>query len=441
MSYNLYDQYRNTDIEWLGKIPQHWEISKVKYIGNYINGYAFKPSDWVGEGRKIIRIQNLTNKNAVFNYYNGKIDDKYIVRSGDILLSWSASLGVFLWDDEEALLNQHIFKVLPNPKLVTKDFYLWLSKCFIHEMQKDTHGSTMTHLTKDKFGSFVVPLPSFEEQEKISSFLDEKYSEIQQVIDSKEKQIKTLVQYCQSLITETVTKGLDPGAVMGDSGIEWIGKVPTHWNIKRLGFLGYLQNGISKSSNDFGFGFPFLSYGDVYKSMELPKEVSGLVNSSRSDRNIYSVKKGDVFFTRTSETIDEIGITSTCLETIDLATFAGFLIRFRPTKNGLIPDYSKYYFRSQMHRKYFAKEMNLVTRASLNQDLLKKLPVLIPPEDEQIQISTFLDDKCSNINNLILRNKQLIKELKSYMESLIYEAVTGRIDVRNYTESDLEVEK
>src|SRR5699024_376244 len=115
------------------------------------------------------------------------------------------------------------------------------------------------------------------------------------------------------------------------------------------------------SSSEFGFGTPFVSYGDVYSNMELPSEVEGLVNASNTDINTYSVKKGDVFFTRTSETIEEIGIASTCMETIENATFAGFLIRFRPNNNKeLTPDYSKYYFRSQLSRKYFVREMNIV---------------------------------------------------------------------------------
>ncbi|MCU9809067.1 hypothetical protein LEQ06_13425 [Paraclostridium sp. AKS46] len=122
---------------------------------------------------------------------------------------------------------------------------------------------------------------------------------------------------------------------MKDSGVEWLGEIPKDWEVKRLRFLGKLQNGISKSSDQFGFGYPFVSYSNVYKNIELPQSVEGLVNSTNEERKMYSVKERDVFFTRTSETVEEIGFASTCMKSIKNATFAGFLIRFRPNDERL----------------------------------------------------------------------------------------------------------
>lgn len=129
----------------------------------------------------------------------------------------------------------------------------------------------------------------------------------------------------QAVITETVTKGLDPDVKMKDSGVEWIGDIPEHWSLRKIRYSGRLQNGISKSGTDFGHGYPFVSYGDVFKNPILPFEVEGLVNSTKLERTLYSVEKGDVFFTRTSETIEDITYASTCLAEIKEATFAGFL--------------------------------------------------------------------------------------------------------------------
>lgn len=149
-----------------------------------------------------------------------------------------------------------------------------------------------------------------------------------------------------------------------------------------------------------------------------------------NDRNIYSVKYGDVFFTRTSETIEEIGFSSTCLKTIDDATFAGFLIRFRPySQDELLPEFAQYYFRSEIHRKFFVKEMNLVTRASLSQELLKKLPVLLPPIEEQKRISMYLKQRCTEIDFAIVEKKEQMGVLEQYKKSLIYEYVTGKSEV------------
>ena len=205
--------------------------------------------------------------------------------------------------------------------------------------------------------------------------------------------------------------------------------IPKEWEAKRLRFLGTLQNGISKSSEEFGYGFPFVSYGDVYRNMSLPTFVNGLVNSSTNDRKIYSVEQGDVFFTRTSETIDEIGISSVCLETIPEATFAGFLIRFRPNNKLLFKGFSKYYFRCILNRNYFVKEMNLVTRASLSQNLLNNLSVVLPTYEEQENIYWGLEYKIGTIDNIIEKIKSEIQKLKEAKQSLITEAVTGKIEI------------
>lgn len=168
----------------------------------------------------------------------------------------------------------------------------------------------------------------------------------------------------------------------------------------------------------------------MYKNFALPENGSGLIKSSKNDRNIYSVKYGDVFFTRTSETIEEVGFAATCLKTIEDATFAGFVIRFRPNNfNELLPVFSKYYFRSDIHRKFFVKEMNLVTRASLSQELLKNLPVLLPTLEEQREIAIYLDDKCSEIDGAIKEKREQLETLEQYKKSLIYEYVTGKKEV------------
>ena len=109
-----YDKYKSSGIDWIGDIPEHWERTKVKFIADYINGCAFKPDEWTSEstdGKPIIRIQNLNNPTATFNYFLGEKDERYIVNFGDVLISWSASLGVYVWKNQQAWLNQHIFKV------------------------------------------------------------------------------------------------------------------------------------------------------------------------------------------------------------------------------------------------------------------------------------------------------------------------------------------
>ena len=209
-----------------------------------------------------------------------------------------------------------------------------------------------------------------------------------------------------------------------DSGVQWLGEIPGHWKTMRLGLLGECSNGVSKGGDYFGEGYPFVSYSDVYKNIELPHKVEGLANSTDEDRQRYSVEYGDVFFTRTSETIQEIGFSSTCLKTIPNAVFAGFLIRFRPTTSALIPEFSKYYFRCNNLRSFYVTRMNLVTRASLSQFLLRQLNVTIPPVEEQHSIVSYLDDKCGKIDKMIEGKQKQIELLAEMKQRIIADAVT-----------------
>ena len=296
-------------------------------------------------------------------------------------------------------------------------------------MYQLVNGTTIPHMNRRYIEQIGWIDWSLKEQEKISTYLNAKCSQIDAIITREQAVIEKLKEYKSSVITEAVTKGLNPEAPMKDSGYEFIWKIPATWRVLQLRYVGKCQNGISKSGEFFGTGFPFVSYSDVYKNYELPVTTSGLIESSESERKNYSVQKGDIFFTRTSETIEEVGLTAVCMKSIEKATFAGFLIRVRPNKDIIIPLFSKYYFRNKHHRQFIVKEMNLVTRASLGQELLKRLPVLLPPLHEQQEISTYLENKCVAIDQSISKKQVVIDKLAEYKKSLIYEVVTGKTEV------------
>ena len=141
-------------------------------VGTYINGYAFKPSDWGTRGLPIIRIQNLTNQNIVPNYFDGPYNPKFEVNKGDILIAWSGSLGIHIWQKNRALLNQHIFRVEFNKCDIDKMYFYYAVKYNIHKMLHLTHGATMKHIIKSDFEQIVVPYPSLDVQAKISKILN-----------------------------------------------------------------------------------------------------------------------------------------------------------------------------------------------------------------------------------------------------------------------------
>ncbi|WP_336916639.1 restriction endonuclease subunit S [Acinetobacter modestus] len=434
--YKKYDAYKDSGVQWLGVIPDNWKIIKNKFLFNEINLRSFKSehellsvSQYTGVTKKSERIEVnefLTNSNSLDGYK--------VVSKGDlvsnIMLAWNGSLGVSSYDGIVSPAYA-VYRLVNNS---CKEYFHYLLRTDLYkaEYKRQSTGviESRLRLYTENFYAISSILPPLKDQQIISNFLKLKEMQIDQAIAIKEQQIALLNERKQIVIQQAVTKGLDPNVKMKDSGVEWIGEIPEHWQLSKLRYLGVTQNGISAGSEYFGSGYPFVSYGDVYKNRQLPLSVDGLAKSSIADQKNYSVLEGDVFFTRTSETVDEIGFASICYQTIEKATFAGFLIRFRPTNaNYITKEFSKYYFNAQMMRTYFVKEMNLVIRASLSQELLKNLIVLLPSIDEQKAIASYLDRQMDAINELIGLQMSAIQKLKEYKTTLINDAVTGKIKV------------
>lgn len=419
---------KDSGVEWIGEIPEEWEIKKIK------NDFSFEK----GKNASIYTNEYIGAHLGEYPVYSGQTENGGVMGKIDSF-DYNIHECVFTTTVGAKVMTPRYlkgkFSLSQNCLIIKKDGvisckYLFYSLISLFDYEKSLIPSYMQpSLRISDLKKYVICYNS--EQDKITDYLDSRCGKIDKTIEKEKQIIEKLKEYNQSVITEAVTKGLNPDVPTKDSGVEWIGEIPEHWSIRRLRYLGNCQNGISKSSEYFGKGYPFVSYGDVYRNIELPKVVNGLVESTESDRKTYSVEQGDIFFTRTSETIEEIGLTCICTKTIENATFAGFLIRVRPTnKESLNIGYSKYYFSSNMHRRFFVKEMNLVTRASLSQELLKKLPVLLPPIEEQQEIADYLDKKCSAIDKLISNKEKVIEKLTIYKKSLIYECVTGKREIQ-----------
>lgn len=322
-------------------------------------------------------------------------------------------------------LSQNCLIMRKIRKCVIRFVYYTLFPLFDYERAK-IPAYMQPSLRIEDLKTYNLYMPLYTEQKKIADYLDKTCLKIEEIIAEAKASIDEYKELKQSVIFEAVTKGLDKNAEMKDSGYDFIGCIPSEWEMCKVRHLGTAQNGISIGGDAFGSGHPFVSYGDVYKNYSLPKTVDKLVQSSEEDRKRYSVKKGDWFFTRTSETIEEVGFSCVCEETIPDAVFAGFLIRVRPFNNRIYTGFAKYYFRSNHLRTFFVKEMNLVTRASLAQGLLKDAPVVVPPYDEQIEIANYLENKCEIIDGIIKDKESTINDLEAYKKSLIYEVVTGK---------------
>ena len=167
-------------------------------VASYINGFAFKPTDWSTCGLKIIRIQNLTNPTSEANYYSGTYDLKYEVNRGDVLISWSASLGIYIWQDEKAVLNQHIFKVVFDKVSLNKKYFFYQVSYILKRAESETHGATMKHLTRPVFNALPFELPSMEQQNFIANELDI----IARLINAHKRQLHLLDELVKSRFVE-----------------------------------------------------------------------------------------------------------------------------------------------------------------------------------------------------------------------------------------------
>ena len=427
---------KNSGIEWIGEIPEGWEVAPVRSCfdevrtkntdGQEQNALQFKSGNIISKANFNANIDDYV-ADTITNY-TVVLPDTVMINGLNLNYDFK-SLRVALVKEKGVITSAYL-AIFPDRKKIFPQYATYLFKGYETKMAFHNMGAGIRKtLGYKEFKNQPLLLPSKEEQNKISAYLDSKCSHIDIMLSKIRSSIEEYKKLKQAVITQAVTKGVRGEREMKDSKIDYIGQIPDEWVLCKLRNIGDAQNGISKSSDFFGKGAPFVSYSDVYKNYSLPFSVSGLVESTPAEQERYSVKEGDIFFTRTSETIEEVGYSCVCEKDIPHATFAGFLIRVRPFSDELYTPYAKYYFRSSHLRFYLVKEMNLVTRASLGQSLLKSMPVLLPSLEEQKEIADYLDAKCTEINELIAKKEQLVKELESYKKSLIYEVVTGKREV------------
>lgn len=417
-------EMKDSGIEWIGDIPANWGKSKLKYLGGYINGYAFKPSDWSARGRQIIRIQDLTGSNSGEpNYFDGTLDEKYRVVNGDILVSWAATLDAFVWTKEDGWLNQHIFKAVPNEKIV-KGYFLWLLKVAMDNMNNDDkHGIVMQHVTIGLFNNYVVPLAPYTEQQSIADYLDETCSKIDEIIAEAKASIDEYKELKQSVIFEAVTKGLDKNVEMKDSGVEWIGEIPATWDVLRIKDIGAARNGLTYSPNDqvdSGKGTLVLRSSNVQNG-QIVFDDNVYVNKDIPDNLM--LDEGDILICSRNGSRRLIGKNAIVPES-GKYTFGAFMMVLKPFNDN--KKYIHWILNSGVFGYYlpmfFTSTINQLTRENFRN---MQIPYCMDV-NVQKDIVEYLDKKCELFDSLITEKESLINDLEAYKKSLIYEVVTGK---------------
>lgn len=421
-------EMKDSVIEWIGKIPHCWNTSKLKYLGQYINGYAFKPEEWGSKGVPIIRIQDLTGSNDNPNYFEGQIDKKYWVENGDILISWAATLDAFIWNKGNGWLNQHIFKAVPNRRIINYDFFFWMIKESMKNMNNDNkHGIFMQHVTLSVFNNFTIPMPPLAEQERIAAFLDAECAEIDTVLEKTRASIEKYKKLKQAVITQAVTKGIRGDRPMKDSGSVWFEEIPCNWVMKRIKYLFHIKKDIAGKE-----GYTVLS---ITQRGIQPKDLSKNEGQIAANYSQYQLLAPGDFAMNHMDLLTGW---------VDISKYSGVtspdyrvFVLDDTEKN----DSSYYLYLMQMcyfNRIFYGLGQGVsgMGRWRLQADKFMNFPVVVPPVDEQKEIVSYLNEKCKQLDTLIRNKQQYLTEIENYKKSLIYEYVTGKKEVKTSVLAD-----
>lgn len=383
---------------------------RIKSFCNLIDGYPFKSSQYVDYGVQILRISNINNgeivdKNSRF-YPKEKLKDyeKSIAQENDVLVTLTGNVGhvgIIRKEHLPAAINQRVVGLRNSSSLLyTKYLYYKLNtKAFEQYCEVNAQGTAQLNLSILKMLNYRIDLPKYRIQENISNFLDDKTAKIDELIKMQETAIERLEEYKQSVITETVTKGLKPDAEMKDSEIYNIGQIPNHWRIVKLQRMMRVQNG--KPCVWVEEGFPVYGSGGIF----------GYTSDFLYDApSVLLGRKG---------TIDKPNFVNEPFWTVDTSFYTVI-------SEGNHPKFCYYIAKSIIDYKLYVYGSAV---PSMTQSILHNVYIVKPPYDEQVLISDYLDKKTDEFNQLIQIKKDKIDRLNEYKKSLIYEAVTGKIEV------------
>lgn len=434
-----YDKYKDSGVEWLGEIPEHWEVKRIKYLFREINERSFlgdedllSVSQYTGVTKKSENIDKgdlLTNATSLEGYK--KVRRFQLV--SNIMLAWNGSLAFSNYDG----ITSPAYCIY---ELIGKDnyryfHYLLKIEKYKAEFKRKSSGviDSRLRLYTDDFFRIWTLRPSLEEQKAIATFLDEKCGKIDEAISIKEKQIILLKEHRQIIIQEAVTKGIDKNVKLKDSGVDWIGEIPEHWEVKRLKNTMKFSKGLTITKENLKEeGIWCVNYGEVHSKYGF--EVDPIIHSLKcvsadylKDHSASLLNEGDFIFADTSEDIEGSG-NFTYLKSNE-KVFAGYHTIIGRSIDQYLSRFLAYEIDSFSFRGQIRSKVKGVKVYSITQVLLKNQYVWLPSLKEQQQITCYLDNKVYIIDRGMDMKKEQIEKLKLYKQSLINDVVTGKVRV------------
>jgi type I restriction enzyme S subunit len=426
--FKRYPAYKDSGVWWLGQIPFHWTVARIGEFMSLINGYPFDSEYFVrGEGVPLVRIRDLNSTETEVNYVGPVIDEAWI-EAGDVIIGMDGDFNVARWRGPKALLNQRMCCVRPRSG-ANAGFVTYLLPLPLKVINDLTYSTTVKHLSSHAVRKIRFGAPPESEQRAIAAFLDRETARVDALVAKKEQLIELLQEKRTALVTRAVTKGLDPNVPLKDSGVEWLGKIPAHWDVKRLKFGAELNPSpleLRKLSQDREVSFV---------PMEAVGEFGGL-DLSRT-KPLSDVGSGYTYFADGDVIVAKI---TPCFENGKGALATGLAngIGFGTTElhvlraiGGLERKYLFYLTLADAFRRLGKAEMyGAGGQKRVPESFVKNVRHPIPPIHEQRAIAAFLDRETAQIDALIAKIREGMERLKEFRTALISAAVTGKIDVR-----------
>lgn len=438
-----YDSYKDSGTPWIGQIPSHWDRQRIKFLisqhsdgiwgddekGNYDDIACFRIADFDYEH---MRLNN--EKPTLRNIPLQQVQDR-IIQRGDLLLEKSGGgevspVGrvVINNNDTIAVCSNfiHYLRIESNTNHIYICYYfkyLYSNKINLLYFNQTTGIQNLN--IRDYLGQTIY-LPKLAEQQQIVNYLDKKCSSIDKLIATQEKRIALLGELKQSIITEAVTRGLNPDAPLKDSGIDWIGKIPEHWEVRRLKYWlkSPLMYGANEAPDNSDLSDPrYIRITDIDDNGYLKDDTFCTLCLNTAEP--YLLDKGDILFARSGATVGKTYIH----RTEDKACFAGYLIKAKINKEVGDCEYLYLYTKTSIFSNWKDSINIQATIQNIGADKYANLFITYPPISEQIEIAEFLKCQVKPLDSAITKAKREVELLREYKQTIITEAVTGKIKV------------
>lgn len=421
--------YKQTEV---GVIPEDWRTSTIGESMRLVNGMAFKPAEWSDRGLPIIRIQNLNDSRAPFNYFEGDVERRYIIEPGDLLFAWSGttgtSFGARVWNGPIGVLNQHIFKVLPDQRKLVRDYAFLVLRKVQEGIEKQAHGfkASFVHVKRSDLVGVELPIPpTNQEQQAIAGALSDADALIESLAQLLAKKRDLKQGAMQELLSgrSRLTKFKPDQAQYRQTEV---GLIPTNWDVVTLASVAKtpMQNGLFFNPSHKGFGVRLINVGDLFSNSPIDVNSLELFNATAKECERFKVEDGDLFFTRSS--IVPSGIAHCNIYrsgNTDSVVFDSHVIRFRPNPSVVSPAYLFRACLASVARQYLVSHAKSGTMTTIDQGVLGGCPVLLPPRPEQEAIDEVLSDMDTEVTNL----ESKLTKARHLKQGMMQALLTGRI--------------